>query len=314
MRPSRGLERRRAGPSVRTYSSVTRLRLADAEPDVVAERRHVDALAVEVEVELLAAGAEALLGVGGVADAQADPRAGALELAGEDADLGALEQDRDRLVRDRPASRSGWCRSTRSSGRAGMSSSVHAGAAGVADRLRRRHRRPGRPRRGCRRGRSSRVAGWGTPSPPRSSDPRVSGFRCELQEPLQRSPPRSRRPAPRRSSSTGRRPAPRASARRAISLQRLRAAELRWFVATTTASAPPTASSNDCVGVGTCGSWIGDLDELALEQADELVGQRVALVVGVGLEGQAEHRDLAAAQRRRGGASCPRRGTAGRSR
>jgi hypothetical protein len=38
--------------------------------------------------------------------------------------------------------------------------------------------------------------------------------------------------------------------------------------------------------------------QLALEQADELVRERVALVVGVGLEGQAEDRDLASAQRR----------------
>jgi hypothetical protein len=36
--------------------------------------------------------------------------------------------------------------------------------------------------------------------------------------------------------------------------------------------------------------------QLALEQADELVRQRIALVVGVGLEGQAEDRDLAPAQ------------------
>ena len=36
-----------------------------------------------------------------------------------------------------------------------------------------------------------------------------------------------------------------------------------------------------------------DVGELALEQPDQLVRQRVALVVGVGLERQAEHRDLA---------------------
>ena len=38
------------------------------------------------------------------------------------------------------------------------------------------------------------------------------------------------------------------------------------------------------------------IGELALQQAHELVGQRVALVVGVGLEGQPEHGDLAARQ------------------
>ena len=65
---------------------------------------------------------------------------------------------------------------------------------------------------------------------------------------------RRRRPGRRRSSSRGRRraprrrPAPRSRAAR-------RAAELRWLVATTTASAPATASSSGCVGVATCGSW-----------------------------------------------------------
>ncbi len=40
----------------------------------------------------------------------------------------------------------------------------------------------------------------------------------------------------------------------------------------------------------------GDVRELALEQPHELVRERVALVVGVALEGQAEHGDLALAQ------------------
>ena len=44
--------------------------------------------------------------------------------------------------------------------------------------------------------------------------------------------------------------------------------------------------------------WIVDCDvgELALKEPDELVGQRVALIVGVALEREAEDRDLAAVQ------------------
>ncbi len=41
----------------------------------------------------------------------------------------------------------------------------------------------------------------------------------------------------------------------------------------------------------------GDVGEFALEQTHELVGQRVALVVGVALEGEAQDRDLAPVQR-----------------
>ena len=40
-----------------------------------------------------------------------------------------------------------------------------------------------------------------------------------------------------------------------------------------------------------------DVRELALEQADQLLGERVAHVVGVALEGEAEHGDLCVAQR-----------------
>ena len=70
-----------------------------------------------------------------------------------------------------------------------------------------------------------------------------------------------------------------------------------WLAATTTASAPVTASSNGGVGVARRGSWTSTSASSALEQAHELVGERVAVVVGVALEGEAEHRDLAAVQR-----------------
>ena len=49
-------------------------------------------------------------------------------------------------------------------------------------------------------------------------------------------------------------------------------------------------------GRGRVGVADRDVGQLALEHADELVRQRVALVVGVALEGQAEHRHLAAGQ------------------
>ena len=39
-----------------------------------------------------------------------------------------------------------------------------------------------------------------------------------------------------------------------------------------------------------------DIGELAFEQPDQLVGERIALIVGVGLEREAEHGDLAVAQ------------------
>ena len=38
----------------------------------------------------------------------------------------------------------------------------------------------------------------------------------------------------------------------------------------------------------------GDVGQLPLEQTDELVREGVALVVGSGLEGETEHRDLQA--------------------
>ena len=40
-----------------------------------------------------------------------------------------------------------------------------------------------------------------------------------------------------------------------------------------------------------------DVGQLALEQPDQLARERVAQVVGVALEGEAEHGDLAVAQR-----------------
>ena len=55
-----------------------------------------------------------------------------------------------------------------------------------------------------------------------------------------------------------------------------------WLVATITTSAPATASSKLEVGVATTGSCTDDVGQLALEQPDQLVRQRVALVVGVG--------------------------------
>ena len=68
-------------------------------------------------------------------------------------------------------------------------------------------------------------------------------------------------------------------------------------VATTTASAPSSAASSGSDSAGHVRVVAGHVGQLALEQADELVGERVAHVVGVALEGQAEHRDLAVAQR-----------------
>ena len=54
-----------------------------------------------------------------------------------------------------------------------------------------------------------------------------------------------------------------------------------WLVAMTTASASRIASSKDCVGVAHVRVVHRHVGQLALEQADELVRQRVALVVGV---------------------------------
>ena len=70
-----------------------------------------------------------------------------------------------------------------------------------------------------------------------------------------------------------------------------------WFVATTTASAPRDRLLERLRRRRDERVVDRDVGELALEQADELVGERVALVVGVGLERQAEHGDLLAAQR-----------------
>ena len=58
----------------------------------------------------------------------------------------------------------------------------------------------------------------------------------------------------------------------------------------------------------------GDVGQLALEQADQLVRERVALVVGVGLEGQPEHGDLAVREARPRRRLTPRAGTAARTR
>ena len=95
---------------------------------------------------------------------------------------------------------------------------------------------------------------------------------------------RERRRAPTPSRSTGRRAARRRAARPAGP----RSSE--WLVAITTASAPSSAASS--------GSELGrhvrvvarDVGELALEQPDELVRERVAQVVGVALEGEARAR------------------------
>ena len=85
-----------------------------------------------------------------------------------------------------------------------------------------------------------------------------------------------------------------------------------WLVATTTASASRTASSKRLRRRRDVRVVDRDVGQLALEQADELVRQRVALVVGVGLEGEPEDGDLAARSASRAGASCPPRGTAAR--
>ena len=75
-----------------------------------------------------------------------------------------------------------------------------------------------------------------------------------------------------------------------------------WFVATTTTSAPLTASSNAGRRRRDDRVVHRDVGELALEQPDQLVRERIALVVGVALEREPEHGDLALAQSRRGAA------------
>ena len=66
-----------------------------------------------------------------------------------------------------------------------------------------------------------------------------------------------------------------------------------WLVATITTSAPSTASASGCVGVARVRIAHRHVGQLALEQPDQLRRERVALVVGVALEGEPEHRDLA---------------------
>ena len=130
-------------------------------------------------------------------------------------------------------------------------------------------------------------------------------------------PPRRRRRTPGRcrARSTGRRAGSRGRRARRSSRSASGVEYALWLVATITTSAPVTASSKLEVGVATTGSCTDDVGQLALEQPDQLVRQRVALVVGVALEGQPEHGDAALAQR----AAEPaldrrRRGTAARSR
>ena len=76
-----------------------------------------------------------------------------------------------------------------------------------------------------------------------------------------------------------------------------RPSKAEWFVATTTASAPSSADVERLRLGGHVRVVARHVGQLALEQADELVGERVAHVVGVALEGEAEHGDLAVAQR-----------------
>ena len=70
-----------------------------------------------------------------------------------------------------------------------------------------------------------------------------------------------------------------------------------WLAATTTTSAPSTASSKRRRRRRHVRVVHDHVGQLALEQPDQLVGERVALVVGVGLERQPEHGHLAVGER-----------------
>ena len=86
-----------------------------------------------------------------------------------------------------------------------------------------------------------------------------------------------------------------------------------WLVATTTASASSDRVARATASASrTCGSWIATSASSRSSSRIELVRQRVALVVGVGLEGEPEHGDLAARQRAEAALEALRRGRAAR--
>ena len=90
---------------------------------------------------------------------------------------------------------------------------------------------------------------------------------------------------------------PRVHEQRAPGSRGSRPSKAEWFVATTTASAPLDRRL-ERLGLGRDVRVVArHVRQLALQQADQLVGERVAHVVRVALEGEAEHGDLAVAQR-----------------
>ncbi len=122
---------------------------------------------------------------------------------------------------------------------------------------------------------------------------------------------RRRTPGPRPSSSTGRRPGSRRRAARRSPRASRGSRNSEWLVATTTdLGARRSPARSDGRRRRHVRVVHGDVGQLALEQPDQLVRERVALVVGVGLERQPEHRDLAVRRASPGGAWPPRAGTA----